>query len=183
MKLFELENNIVTFSPQALLLEPFKVLWERDKSKGKVYSKAELAYIWYMEDVRSDFYDIVDEDERRVEVLKFLTELPSTYTTDKQVEDALDLYKKMSEGVSVKILKDTMIMVNNLRKAMVDMDFTERDKSGKPVYDYGKALDLAGKVPTLLKNLKDIYREIEREAEEQHLMRGGRLKATFEDGM
>ena len=183
MKLFELENNIVTFSPQALLLDPFKVLWERDKSKGKAYSKAELAYIWYMEDVRSDFYDIVDEDERRAEVLKFLIELPSTYTPDKEADEALSLYKKLSEGMSVKILKDTMIMVNNLRAAMVDMNFKERDKSGKPVYDYGKSMQLAGQVPELLKKLKDIYREIEREAEEQHLMRGGRLKATFEDGM
>ena len=183
MKLFELENNVVTFSPQALLLEPFKALWERDKSKGKAYSKAELAYIWYMEDVRSDFYDIIDEDERRTEVLKFLTELPSTYTPDTKSEEALIFYKKMSEGISVKILKDTMIMVSNLRKAMVDMDFKERDKSGKPIYDYGKAMDLAGKTPELMKKLKDIYREIEREADEQHLMRGGRMKATFEDGM
>ena len=183
MKLFELKDNVVTFSPQALLLDPFRVLWERDKSKGKAYSKAELAYIWYMEDVRSDFYDIVDEDERKKEVLKFLTELPSTYTPDEKGKEAFNLYKKMSEGVSVKILKDTMIMVNNLRSAMIDMNFKERDKSGKPVYDYGKALDLAGKIPTLLKSLKDIYREIEREANEEHLMRGGRLKAVFEDGM
>ena len=183
MKLFELENNVVTFSPQALLLKPFKTLWERDKSKGKAYAKDELAYIWYMEDVRSDFYDIVDEDERRIEVLKFLTELPSNYTPDEKADEAAKFYAKMSEGMSVKILKDTMIMVNNLRKAMVDMDFEERDKSGKLIYDYGKALDLAGKVPILLKNLKEIYREIEREAEEHHLMRGGRMKATFEDGL
>lgn len=183
MKLFELENNIVTFSPQALLLKPFKALWDRDKSKEKTFAKDELAYVWYMEDVRSDFYDIIDEDERRVEVLKFLTELPSNYKPDKVAAEAAKHYAKLSEGMSVKILKDTMIMVNNLRKAMVEMDFEERDKSGKPVYDYGKALDLAGKVPLLLKNLKDIYREIEREAEEAHLMRGGRLKATFEEGI
>jgi hypothetical protein len=183
MKIFELENNIVTFAPQALLLKPFKALWERDKSKGKKRAKDELAYIWYMEDVRSDFYDIVSEDERRVEVLKFLTELPPTYTPDKEVQEAIKEYCRLSEGMATKILKDTMIMVNNLRKAMVEMDFEERDKSGKPVYDYGRALDLASKIPNLLKSLKETYREIEREAEEQHLMRGGRKKATFEDGI
>ena len=183
MKLFELEDNVVTFSPQALLLKPFKALWERDKSKGKAKALDELAYIWYMEDVRSDFYDIVDEDERRVEVLKFLTELPSDYTPDEKAEEALKAYAKLSEGMSVKILKDTMIMVNNLRAAMVNMDFNEKDKSGKPVHDFGKAMDLAGKTPDLLKKLKDIYREIEKEAQEQHLLRGGRLKAVFEDGL
>jgi len=183
VKIFELNNNIVTFAPQALLLEPFKVLWNRDKSKGKAYCKDELAYIWYMEDVRSDFYDIMDEDERRKEVLKFLTELSSTYKPDKEVKAAIVNYKNLSEGTSSRVLRDTTIMINNLRKAMVNIDFTERDKSGKLVHNYGHAVDLAGKIPKLLKDLKDIYREIEREAEEQHLMRGGRRKATFEDGM
>ena len=183
MKLFELENNVVTFAPQALLLKPFKVLWERDKSKGKARSKDELAYIWYMEDVRSDFWDIVDEDERRVEVLKFLTELPPTYKPDNAVKEALKEYKKLSESMSVKILKDTMTMVNNLRISMVKMDFEERDKSGKPIHDYGRSMDLAGKVAPLLKNLESIYREIEKELDEQNLMRGSRIKAAFEEGM
>ena len=136
-----------------------------------------------MEDVRSDFYDIIDEDERRVEVLKFLTALPSTYEPDEKAAKASEFYRQRSEGISVKILKDTMIMVNNLRSAMVNMDFEERDKSNKPVHDFAKAMTLAGQVPELLKKLKDIYREIEREADEQHLMRGGRLKATSEDGI
>lgn len=183
MKLFELEDNAVTFSPQALLLEPFKKLWERDKSKDKARAVDELAFIWYMEDVRSDFYDIIDEDERREEVLKFLTELPSNYVPDDEVWKALKEYRVLSESLSVKVLKDTMVMVNNLRQAIRDIDFTERDKAGKVVYDYGRAMDIAGKLPKLLKDLRDIYREIEREAEEQHLMRGGRLKATFEEGL
>lgn len=182
MKLFELKNNVVTFAPQALLLKPFKALWDRDKSEDKAKANDELAFIWYMEDVRSDFYDIIEEDERREEVLKFLTELPSTYKPDVAVQDATRFYRG-SESVSVKILKDTMIMVNNLRQEMVDMDFKERDSSGKPIHDKVKALALAEKIPHLLKDLKEIYREIEREAKEQHLMRGDRLKSAFEAGI
>lgn len=183
MKLFELENNIVTFSPQTLLLEPFKKLWERDKSKSKMRAKDELAYIWYMEDVRSDFYDIVDEDERHTEVLKFLTELPSNYTPDDEVKRATREYIRLSEGMAVKLLKDAMVMIHKMRKAMLDTDFDERDKSGKPIHDIDKVMRYVDRIPTLLKSLKETYREIEREAEEQHLMRGGRKKATYEDGI
>ena len=182
MKLFEIENNVITYAPQALLLKPFKELWDRDKSKDKARAKDELAFIWYMEDVRSDFYDIIDEDERRLEVLKFLTELPSTYKPDEKVKAAIIFYTSF-EGISVKILRDTMTMVNNLRVAMVEMDFKERDKSGKPIHDHTKAMISAGRVPELLRNLRDVYREIEREAAEEHLMRGDRKKAVFEDGL
>jgi hypothetical protein len=183
VKIFELENNIVTFAPQALLLKPFKVLWDRDKGKGKKKALDELSFIFYMEDVRSDFYDIVDEDERRVEVLKFLTELPSTYKPDKEVLEALEEYAKLSEGMSVKLLKDAIIMINKMREAMLKTDFNERDKSGKPVHDIDKVMRYVERIPILVRSLKESYREIEREAEEEHLMRGGRMKATFEDGI
>lgn len=183
MKIFELDNNIVTYAPQALLLKPFKVLWDRDKSKGKAQAKDELAYVWYMEDVRSDFYDIVDEDERRVEVLKFLTELPPTYKPDKEVAEAQKEYLRLSEGMSVKLLKDAMVMISKMRVAMLATDFSEKDKQGKPVYDIDKVMKYVRGIPDVLKSLKETYREIEREAEEEHLMRGDRRKAVFEDGM
>lgn len=183
MKLFELENNIVTFSPQALLLKPFKTLWERDKSKGKAKAMDELAYIWYMEDVRSDFYDIIDEDERRVEVLKFLTALPSSYEPDEKMLEAIAFYKESSEGMAVKLLADAFVMVGKMRTSMRNTDFEERDKSGKPIHDIDKVMRYVERLPQLLKSLKESYREIEREADEKHLMRGGRMKATFEDGI
>jgi len=183
MKIFEIENNNVTYAPQALLLKPFKELWERDKSKSKGRAKDELAYIWYMEDVRSDFYDIVDEDERRTEVLKFLTELPPSYKEDAAIKTAKKEYKRLSEGMAVKLLKDAMIMIQKMRVAMLATDFDERDKSGKPIHDIDKVMRYVDRIPTLLKSLKETYREIEREAQEQHLMRGDRIKSTFEEGI
>lgn len=183
MKLFELKNHVVEFAPQALLLEPFNKIWKRDKSKGKLVATSELAYVWYMEDVRSDFFDIIEEGIRHDEVLKYLINLPKGWKPDQCIKEAREFYITMSETVSTKFLKDTMTMINNLRATMRTRDFEERDKSGRPVYDGTKAVDLANKIPALLITLREIYREIEKETDEEHLMRGGRRKAVFEDGI
>ena len=39
---FEIENDQVKFLPEALMLEPFRKLWKRDKAKGKPVAYAEL---------------------------------------------------------------------------------------------------------------------------------------------
>ena len=183
MELFELKDFEITFSPQALMLKPFKKLWDRDKSKGKAKATAELGYIWFMEDVRSDFYDIEDKELRHNEVMKFLVGLPSDWKPDEKVEEAREFYIKRSETISTVLLKDTLVMLNNLRQSLKSMDFEERDKSGKPIHDPTKALDTANKLPGMIQTIKKIFEEIEKEGKQGSLMRGGREKAIFEDGI
>ena len=72
MNLFELENNVVTFSPQALLIAPFKEIWDKDKSKGKEDAALKLAFIYYMSDERSDFIHILNTDDRIDEIKTFI---------------------------------------------------------------------------------------------------------------
>ena len=46
MNLFEIVNNNVTFSPQALLVKPFKEIWDKDETEDKSLAKRELSYIY-----------------------------------------------------------------------------------------------------------------------------------------
>jgi hypothetical protein len=41
IKLFKLDDYEVTVEPEALLLKPFKTIWDRDKSKDKSLAKQE----------------------------------------------------------------------------------------------------------------------------------------------
>ena len=57
MKLFELNRLTyeIDIAPEALLLEPFKRLIDRDKSKTNDMAKKELALIYHYCDIRSDY--------------------------------------------------------------------------------------------------------------------------------
>jgi len=72
MNIFQITNNVVTFSPQALVLEPFREIWDSDISKDKIMAVKELSYVYYMADDRSDYQYILDEDERSGEISHML---------------------------------------------------------------------------------------------------------------
>ena len=64
IKLFKYEGYKLNISEEALLLKPFKEIWQRDKSKNKDKALQELGYIYFMSDPRSDYQYLVDEEER-----------------------------------------------------------------------------------------------------------------------
>ena len=82
MNLFEMNNGVLRIQPEAYALIPFKLLWDRDKSKDKNTALSELAYVYYMADYTSDFADIVDLEDRDKEVRKNCIRL-TNWNTDK----------------------------------------------------------------------------------------------------
>jgi hypothetical protein len=62
MNLIRYEGYNLTIEPEMLLIKPFKVLWDRDKSKTKENALMELGYIYFMCDPRSDYMYLLDED-------------------------------------------------------------------------------------------------------------------------
>ena len=55
MKLFKYEAYKVTISEEALVLKPFKLIWNRDRSATKNKALTELGYVYFMCDPRSDY--------------------------------------------------------------------------------------------------------------------------------
>ena len=65
MKLFKYEGYRVVIAEEALALKPFKKLWDRDKSANKDKAIAELSFIYFFCDPRSDYQYLTDPDARK----------------------------------------------------------------------------------------------------------------------
>ena len=65
MKLFKYEGYKITIDPEAMLLKPFKKIWNRDKTASKDKAMMELGFIYFFCDIRSDYQYIVDLEERK----------------------------------------------------------------------------------------------------------------------
>ena len=114
IQLLKFEGYNIVISPEALMLVPFRKIWERDKSKDKNKALLEITFIYFIEDPRSDYQYLVDRDTRQEEIIKGIG-LPSNWKPDKLIKEACELYssfKPMSAG----LLEDTRYFVNNLRK-------------------------------------------------------------------
>jgi hypothetical protein len=182
MNLFEIENNVVVFSPQALLIAPFKAIWDSDKSKDKTKAAKYLGFIYYMSDQRSDFMHILDEQERIDEIKKFMELPPAFKGTGKNYVKAIEFYKQISETTSTRLLTSTRLVIKKISQFLDNIDMDERDpKSNKPIHDIGKITSSVEKIPKLIKALNEVEKEVIKE-KEMKASSGNKTAAMFEEG-
>ena len=99
------------------MLKPFKDLWKRDKSKNKEIALQELAYIYFMEDSRSDYQVYIDREERSKQV-KLGEGLRENWSPDRLVQAAQEFYAGF-KSESALLLEDLKAAVNTLRTIML----------------------------------------------------------------
>jgi hypothetical protein len=181
MNLFEIVNNNVTFSPQALLVKPFKDIWHADESEDKHTANLEMAYVYYMADERSDFMHILDMDERDQEVKKWLN-MPSKWSGKrKDIVRAIHYYTTMSETTSTKLLKSTRLVLQKISEFLDNINMNERDeRTKKPIHDISKITSAVEKVPKLIKAINEIEKEVIKE-KELKAQSGNRTQSMFDD--
>jgi len=183
MKLFDLINNKLVISEEAYGLTVFKIIWDRDKSKDKEIALAELDFVYFMEDFKSDYADIVDVDHRAIEVKGNLN-LPKNWKEDKAVNNARKFYRKRSEEITALLfLRDVKIAIDKMREQFREVDFLAVDKNNKLKYDIEKFARVIEKSSGLLKNLTDLENMVKKEVQSKKDKVGSKTKATFEDGI
>lgn len=164
MNIFEITNNVVMYSPQALMLSAFKKIYDKDKSKDKIIANLHLSYVYYMVDERSDFMHILDIDERTLAV-KSALQLPEKFNgQSEEMVEAMSFYQKMSETTSTKLLQSTRLVLQKISEFLDNVDLNERDdRSKKPVHDIGKITGAVEKIPKLIRAINEIEKEVVRE--------------------
>lgn len=179
IKLFHFENYEVEIEPEAIMLKPFKVLWNRDRRVGHSMAKQELAYIYFMGDPRSDYQYIVDEEVRSQEVIQGLG-MPEGWKPDKLVKQALEFYKTF-KPMSAGLLEDTRYAINKLREMLRDIDLDERDDKGKPVHTLASITSTIKQIPALVKDLDEAERALAKDIVQESRARGSQTKSILED--
>jgi len=162
-------------SPEALMLRPFKKLWDRDKSVNKDKALSEFAYIYFMEDPRSDYQYITDRNDRAEEVTGSLG--LRDWHEDAPVKEACELYRSF-KPVSAGLLEDTRYFVNAFRK-----ELRERSDSlsGLEIKELKEAMALAKQIPGLTKDLDDAEKTLNKDIMSELKARGSQTKSIFED--
>lgn len=179
MRLFKYEGHRVVISPEALLLKPFKRIWERDKSDDKNKALLELGFIYFYCDPRSEYMIIVDEETRMDEIKKG-EGLRDSWGPDKSLEEAMGLYKKLTVTASAGLLEDARLAIGKIREQLRALSFEEVEpaKMPKALKD---AADALTRVPDLMEALQKAEKALSSDILETTRMRGQGEKKVFED--
>ena len=176
MKLFKYEGYRIVISEEALLLKPFKKIWDRDKTKNKEKAYMELGFIYFYCDPRSDYQYLTDEEER----LKSIKEgegIPDKWSPDNIVKEAMNFYNGF-KPTSALLLEDTRNMVNGYRAKLREITKDMSDLEIKDIKDIGAIIK---QIPALVKDLDEAERAVSKEIIESNKVRGSQEKSIYED--
>lgn len=184
MKLFQMKNWQLTVSEETWGLLPFSKLLKRDKSKEKETAVAEVLFVWYFCDIKSD-YLLMNKEDRIKELIKDIPGLPPKWAPDKVIWEAVDFYIKF-KTITEKLYEDSLISATDIGDYLRNTKalLAERDVQGKPVYDISKITASVQRVPKLMQDLKIAYQEVVKEQEDlENKKKGSRSFNLFEEGI
>ena len=182
MKLFKYEAYKVTISEEALVLKPFKLIWNRDRSATKNKALTELGYVYFMCDPRSDYQYIIDEEERS-NAIKESEGMDADWAPDKLVQEAMKFYSSF-KSTSALLLEDTRVAIDKVRTFLKDVNLKEVDDKGKPLYTINSITSTIKMIPQLIKDLDEAEKAIASEMREQGgKVRGQKTKSLLEDSL
>lgn len=179
MKLFKLNGWDLEIDEIAYTLEPFKKIWDRDKSEGKFKSKQELSYIYFMEDPRSDYLSFPDPKDREKRIIEALG-FNKGWKEDKVVKEAREFYASFKPESS-KLLEDVKATINMVRSAMINFDDLKDVDPEKRAAAIERCIGISSKLMKLAKELEETERSIAAEITSSDKLRGQAQKSIFED--
>ena len=176
MKLFKYEGYRIVISEEALLLKPFKKIWDRDKTKNKEKAYMELGFIYFYCDPRSDYQYLTDEEER-LKAIKEGEGIPDKWSPDTVVKEAMNFYNGF-KPTSALLLEDTRNMVNGYRAKLREITKDMSNLEIKDIKDIGAIIK---QIPALVKDLDEAERAVSKEIIESNKVRGSQEKSIYED--
>lgn len=182
MHILEYNNYQIEPTQEAFLIKPIRDLYNSDKSKTKDKFMTQMSVIYFLADPRSSYNYIINEEER----LKAIIEqegLPANFKIDKKLQEAIDIYKKHTITTSSLLLQDTKLAIDKVRQFLRDVDLTQTDDKGKPLYTINSVTSAIKQIPQLAKDVIDAEKAINREIEEQGKLRGTANKTLMDDGI
>ena len=163
--LFIVENNIAKPNTETLLIEPFKVLWERDKTPDKDVAIKEFTYIELMSSKKkSNPYAGYSDSMRSEKLAEVLFDDP-TWKPDALVEQGLAKIVEFQKEAS-----PTYTYYIN-----------EVNDKGARVFKPNEIVMAISNTDKLLQNLHSMKEKVEQELFEQAKTRGNKQINPFEE--
>jgi ABC-type antimicrobial peptide transport system permease subunit len=193
--LFELKNNVITFSAVTLMIPEFSYIWNKDTDRDKMTAKKELAYVYFMCDYNS-MYNSYPPDLRIKKVGKdFMGN--ENYIPIKYIEKAIQKYSELQDTPVIKSLKSvkknleiTTSVLNTVQED-ISKNIEIFKKQNKNLADDDqwletmlKNLEKISKIittyPTVIKMMSELEVQARRQELEGELIRGGGEVGDYE---
>ena len=169
MKLIRVEDYQVKIADEALLVKPFRRLWNMDRSQGKEQFYKQMSVLFFVYSPSSNYAYILDEKERMKEVMA--QEGIKDFKNSSEFKEAVEAYKKLVKTSSSELLADTRLIIEKMRQALKSIDFDSLEEKDTP-NAVKTVASIVGMMPKLVRDLSEAEKAVAKELEEQSKARG-----------
>jgi len=165
--LIEIINNVPNIAPEALMVIEFEAVWKRDRKKAKEKALKELAYIYHTTDYQSvyrNYHPDIRNSKIKLDIFGDRDWEPDTVITSAQIK-----YAELQTTLSMELLNDVESGIVKLRDYFRSVQF-EDDENGVAAKNFIANVKAMGDLVKGLKSLKD---EVEKELTDMMQIRGG----------
>ena len=181
MKLLYFEDYEVRVNPEALLVRPIRRLYNEDRSARKEKFFQQMSYCYFMCDPRSTYNYIIDKEERKRIIIE-QEGLPEDFTPSKQLEEAMEWYKKHTVTASQRLLESALIAADTVSTFLRDKTiFNKTDDKGRPMYQISSVTAALKNVEGIVNSLQTLQKKVEQELEEDNGKARGTQELTLGD--
>lgn len=184
LSLFDLEGSRAKPTAHALLVEPFKSLWERDETIEKAQAILDFTFIEFMvSPLKSNPFGGYGEEERAQKILNDFGEA-SEYSPDNLTfEGIVRLKELMYEGsYSMRFLNSARIAAEKVEDFLLNtVDLTERTHNGTPVYKPQDVTRTIREINDAIKSINDMEKRVIQELYEAEKTRNNAVINPMEE--
>jgi hypothetical protein len=182
--LFTVTEKTVFPVTEALLIEPYKSIWERDKTKDKHQALSEFAYIEFMTSMnKSNPYRQYAENKKEEKVRQAVI-IKKGWEPDELIRQGMHRIIKFNQEASTtyNYYMAAKRAAEKMQEFFNEVDVTEKNpKTFNPVY---KPRDITGALndtEKVLSNLKSLEKKVEEELYEETKNRSNKQVSFFAD--
>lgn len=180
--LFNLVDKHVEPTVEVLSIEPFKTIWERDKSSKKDKALLEFLYIEYMASFKktNPFKDVPIENKEIM--IKENIFKDSEYEIDELIEEGVKFLIELQRSYSMTFsyYLSALNAANKLKEFFNTIDLNERNyKSGVPLYKPKDITTALLDTESVIEKLKSLEKKVDEDIIENLRVKGDKKISKF----
>lgn len=181
-ELFELVNNQVRPSVHALLIEPFKTIWENDESENKEEAYKIFKYIEFMcSPKKSNSFFGYSEEERPIKLKKAIWGDNPPQDGSLIIQGVTVYKEKMTEAsVSYSLYNSSLNAAHKLKDYLDSFDLEERTRGGTAVIKPKEITSALKEIPDVIKSIIALKDKVHYELVEETKTRNQRQIGEYE---
>ena len=171
IKIIDLVDSKIIVASECLVIEPFKSIWEKDKSKDKTQAFNIIKYTWYYASFKSPFFQHSNADRHKLIIDHIIKD--DKFKVTKEVQDCIAMYEKINTTPSMKLFKAVQESIGKMEEFFKTAEYNEDSitKIQKAIID----------MPKMQEAVQNALNNCQKEQASGDTVRGGNTLGLFEN--